>query len=273
MLSDTHCHLDITAFKEDRDEVVLRSRQEGVSFILNPGIDLESSRFSIQLAEAYPEVYAAVGVHPNEANSWTDGVFDCLNELVIHPKVVAIGEIGLDYYWDSTPRSLQMEILQKQLELALNNELPVIIHCRDRDPQKPEALIDLLAVLDEWRQKFEANSSQLIGRMGVLHSYSGNSSEACRAIELGFFIGITGPVTFKKAAMLHNVVKDVPLEKILIETDSPYLTPHPYRGQRNEPARVRLIADRVAELKNLSSEKVGEVTFNNSQRLFHWKVF
>lgn len=273
MLSDTHCHLDIAAFEQDRDEVIDRSRQEEVSFILNPGIDLESSRLAIQLAEKYPEVYAAVGVHPNDADSWKVDTYNCLNDMVSHPKVVAIGEIGLDYYWDKTPRILQMDLLRQQLELASRHEVPVILHCRDRNPQEPVALIDLLSVLNEWSEQLKVNSSQLVGRMGVLHSYSGDVHEAQRAIEFGFFIGFTGPVTFRKATMLHQVVRDIPVERILIETDSPYLTPHPYRGQRNEPARVRFVADRVAELKNMSPGQLREVTFNNSQRLFHWIVF
>ena len=273
MLSDTHCHLDIAVFEQDRDEVINRSRQEQVTFILNPGIDVASSRAAIHLSEKYPEIFAAVGVHPNDADSWNKESYQCLNDLASHPKVVAVGEIGLDYYWDSTPRPLQMEILSLQLELAAQNEKPVILHCRDRDPQKPEALIDLLAVLEEWSGNLMTNSSSLVGRMGVLHSYSGNTQEANRAINSGFFIGITGPVTFRKAMMLHQVVSDVPLERILIETDSPYLTPHPFRGQRNEPARVRFVAERVAEIKDLSPEHVREVTYHNSQRLFHWKVF
>jgi TatD DNase family protein len=263
VLVDTHCHLDFNRFDQDRDEIVDRARQAGIKRILNPGITLESSEQAIRLAEKYPEVYAAVGVHPNDGSSWNGKSKSRLRELGSHKKVVAIGEIGLDFYRDRTPQDLQKRIFIEQLELAAELDLPVVIHTRD-------SIKDVLTILDEWSKSLTASQSRLNEHPGVLHSFSGDHNQANQARGLSFFVGITGPVTFSKASDLQNLVIRLPLRDILIETDAPFLTPHPYRGKRNEPARVKLVAEKIAELKQQAYNTVTEVTSKNAAQLFGW---
>jgi TatD DNase family protein len=260
---DTHCHLNFDSFENDRQEVLERARQAAVRRILNPGVDLASSRAAVELAQSNEQVYAAVGVHPNDALSWNEGTIDALEELAEHPKVVAIGEIGLDYYRERAPRDLQMEIFGQQLLLAERVGLPVVIHNR-------EATADILGMLEEWQMGLMATSPMLADRPGVLHSYSDNEANAMQAIDLNFFIGITGPVTFHNAPELQHVVTALPIERLLTETDAPFLTPHPHRGKRNEPAYVRIITEKIAQLRELPVEIVAEITENNAGRLFNW---
>lgn len=263
MFVDTHCHLNFDSFENDRQEVLERARQAGVRRILNPGVDLASSRAAVELAQSHEQVYAAVGVHPNDALSWNEGTIDALQELAEHPKVVAIGEIGLDYYRDRAPRDLQMKIFGQQLLLAERVGLPVVIHNR-------EATADILGMLEEWQMGLMATSPMLADRPGVLHSYSDNEANAMQAIDFNFFIGITGPVTFHNAPELQHVVTALPIERILTETDAPFLTPHPHRGKRNEPAYVRVITEKIAQLRDLPVEIVAEIIENNAGRLFNW---
>ncbi|MEJ2709598.1 MAG: TatD family hydrolase [Anaerolineales bacterium] len=263
MFVDTHCHLNFDSFENDRQEVLERARQAAVRRILNPGVDLASSRAAVELAQSNEQVYAAVGVHPNDALSWNEGTIDALEELAEHPKVVAIGEIGLDYYRERAPRDLQMEIFGQQLLLAERVGLPVVIHNR-------EATADILGMLEEWQMGLMATSPMLADRPGVLHSYSDNEANAMQAIDLNFFIGITGPVTFHNAPELQHVVTALPIERLLTETDAPFLTPHPHRGKRNEPAYVRIITEKIAQLRELPVEIVAEITENNAGRLFNW---
>jgi TatD DNase family protein len=232
--------------------------------MVNPSVDIASSQKVLQTAEVYPELYAAVGVHPNDANTWSGTSIAELRPLARHPKVVAIGEIGLDYYWKKTPEALQRKILSEQLVLAEDLGLPVIIHNR-------EASDDILAILSEWQENLNHSASPLASRPGVLHSFSGDANHARRAIEHNFLIGITGPVTFKNAQNLQHLVAELPLEHLLIETDSPFLTPHPFRGQRNEPGRVLLIAQKIADLHACSLENVAKITTTNARRLFLWR--
>jgi TatD DNase family protein len=261
--TDTHCHLDFHAFDEDREAVLERARRLEIARILIPGIDVETSQKGIQIAEMYPEVYAAVGVHPNDAITWNESSAADLKTLTRHPKVVAIGEIGLDYYHQHSPQHVQQNIFRAQLELAAALCKPVIIHCRESDS-------DILAIISGWCARLRAEQSGLSEHPGVLHSFSGDMDFARAAIQLGFYIGITGPITFNNAAKLRQVVTDCPLESLLIETDSPFLTPHPMRGQRNEPSYVRMVAEKIAQLKNLSIEAVAQATSRNANILFAW---
>jgi TatD DNase family protein len=272
MLFDSHCHLDFEAFDHDREHVLERARFAGVVGILNPGVDLENSRQVVGLSASQDFVFAAVGIHPNSASSWEDGTLSSLTELARQPKVLAIGEIGLDYYRDRAPRQLQLEIFERQLELAGKMNLPVIIHTRDLSPAERQATADALAILAQWQVELAFAQSPLLGCPGVLHSYSGDLDSARMAIEMGFYIGVTGPVTFRNAPDLQNIVAELPVERLLIETDAPFLTPHPHRGKRNEPAYVRLVADKIALIQNLEPEEVAQTTTSNADRLFNWRV-
>lgn len=263
MLTDTHCHLDDSRFDDDREEVISRALDAGVRKMLIPGIDLESSISAIEIADSYPEVFAAVGIHPNRGVSWDDDSIQNIEKLVQHPKVVAIGEIGLDYYRDATKIEVQKNIFQSQLELAAKFDLPVVIHNR-------EATDDILHILSKWHQKLRINKSKLVDRPGVLHSYSGKIEDAEIAMASNFYIGITGPITFKKADDLRETIKSIDSEKLLIETDSPYLTPHPFRGKRNEPMHVKLVAEKVAGVLGISTDNLIKLTHDNSKRLFRW---
>lgn len=264
VLTDTHCHLDFDAFDEDRDLVVQRAREAGLVCILNPGIDLATSQAAIRMAEKYPEVYAAVGVHPNSALEWGKQTYKELCELASHPKVVAIGEIGLDYYRDRAPKEVQKQVFFDQLSLATEKKLPVVLHNR-------QASGDMLSILTAWQEQLINSGSELVTRPGVMHSYSDGIDTARQALSLGFLIGITGPVTFRNALSLQSVVKSVPTEALLIETDAPFLTPHPMRGQRNEPAYVARVAEKIAELQGLTLPILADITTANANRLFHWR--
>ena len=264
-LVDTHCHLDFQLFDEDRTQVVDRARKAGVKYILNPGIDLASSQAAVTLAEEYAEVYAAVGVHPHSASTFNQNTLPRLRELASHPKVVAIGEIGLDYYRDQAPPEIQQRIFRLHLDLAAELGLPVVIHNR-------QATADVLNMLTEWQAQLVDDGSALAERPGVLHSYSDDEANGLKAIAINFYIGITGPVTFRNAAELQQVVASLPVEHLLIETDAPFLTPHPMRGQRNEPALVRRVAEKVAELHSGPVDEIARITSENAGRLFNWRV-
>ncbi len=263
MLIDSHCHLDFESFDKDRPMVLARAEQAGVELILNPSMDVENSARVASLAEGNGPVYAAVGVHPNEASSWEQESKSRLKELTRRTKVVAIGEIGLDYYWDKTPKKLQHRVLTEQLELAAEMELPVIIHNREAGP-------DVLGLLLDWQAGLVQSGFPLAEQPGVLHSFSAGREIAEQAIAANFYIGFTGPITFKNAKDLQAIAKDLPLDRILVETDSPFLSPHPERGQRNEPAKVKLVAEKLAELKGLLFEEVAITTTANAKRLFHF---
>jgi TatD DNase family protein len=262
-LADTHCHLDFNLFDTDRESVLERARESGVVRILNPGIDLGSSRKAISIADLNNDLYAAVGVHPNDASTWEVQSLSDLRKLTDHPKVVAIGEIGLDYYRMRTPPDFQKHVFQDQLELAAELSLPVVIHNR-------EATLDLMTIISSWVVELRKVGSTLSEHPGVLHSYSADFHTAMQAISLGFYIGFTGPITFRKAEDLRLVAAGIPLEAILVETDAPFLTPEPHRGKRNEPAYVGRVADKIAELQKISQDKAYEATFANSKKLFRW---
>jgi len=249
LLIDSHAHLDFPQFDDDREAVIARAREAGLVAILNVGTNLASSRASVTLAEKYDFIYAAVGVHPHDAKTVTPEVLAELRALARHPKVVAIGEIGLDYYRDLSPRDVQRQVFADQLALSAELCLPVVIHSR-------EAHDDVLAALRGWAGN------------GVLHSYAAGPERLEEVLELGFSIGISGPVTFPKAERLRAVAAAVPLDRLLVETDCPYLTPVPYRGRRNEPAHVQYVARAVARARGVPAEAVAQATADNTRRLF-----
>jgi TatD DNase family protein len=254
MLIDSHCHLNFAAFAEDRAAVIERAKAVGVSTFINPGTSLADSRQIVHMAAEIPELYAAIGVHPNDAAGFEAHTLEQLRELAQASKVVAIGEIGLDYYWDEAPRPVQQAVFEQQLSLAKELGLPVIIHQRD-------SAADTMAVLRQW-----AAGGDHPGL--VLHSFSGDQAMAEEALDLGFYIGISGPVTFKNARGLPELVAGLPADRLLVETDAPFLTPHPFRGKRNEPARVALVAERVAALHNLSVAEMNRQLTENTKALF-----
>lgn len=262
-LTDSHCHLDFNTFDVDREAVISRARDAGVLRLVNPGIDLQSSRAALQIADTHEDVYVACGVHPNDALTWKRDTVNELRKLVKHPKVVAIGEIGLDYYRDRAPRDLQKHVLNEQLALAAEVGLPVLIHNR-------QATDDILELLASWHSDLVSSGSPLTERAGVLHSFSGDGLAASKAIELNFMLGISGPITYRNAEDLRRVVAGLPLSALLIETDAPFLTPHPHRGERNEPAHVRWVAEKIAEIHDLPLQVVADQTNVNSQKLFSW---
>lgn len=258
MLVDSHAHIDARVYEKDRDKVVARAEEAGVRFIINASSDLESSRASLKLAQQYAGVFVALGFHPHNAARMGDGDLDIMTQLSQEPKVVAIGEIGLDFYRNLSPREAQIEAFKRQLELAETLGLPVIIHSRNADEE-------VFAILAEWagRQKSQ--------HLGVLHCFSGNKKLAERYIALGFFISIAGPVTYP-SSNAAQIVSDIPLDRLLIETDCPYLAPLPYRGKRNEPAYVSFVADKIGQIRGLSPGVVAENTAQNAVRLFRLPV-
>ena len=285
VLTDTHCHLDFQKFDEDRSAVIQRAEKAGLVRILIPALSVESSLSAIKLAKSHPMLYTAIGVQPNGSLTWTKNTLDELRALVRpHPEslsqlgrgwgegnVVAIGEIGLDYYWDAAPHGHQQRVFREQLDLAAELELPVVIHLREKgDAVGGRCAEDLMNILGEWVAGLGAEKEALRKNPGVLHSFSGSLETAQRAIGLNFCIGITGPVTFKNAQQKQEMVAQLPLENLLLETDSPYLTPHPYRGKRNEPAFVNEIADKIAQLQSRNREEVAAATTSNAARLFSW---
>lgn len=258
-LVDTHCHLNFDTYDEDRDEVVHRASENNVTRIIIPAVDVATANQALELSQHYSGVFAAVGVHPNSTSEFTHTLLKQIEELSYKPKVVAIGEIGLDYHWDKSPKMKQHESFEMQLELAAQRELPVIIHNRDADE-------DVLDILEQWVKDLPAS---LQSRPGVLHSFSAPKEIADRALSIGFYLGFTGPITFKKAEDLRRVARNIPLDRLLVETDAPFLTPHPHRGKRNSPAYVPFIADKLAALHNMTFEEMSKITTENAVRLFN----
>ncbi len=252
MLIDTHAHLEMREFNDDRDDVIKRAKEAGVEYIITIGTTVESSRDAVLLAEKYDFIYAAVGIHPHEAKDILHPAYEVLRHFAQHKKVVAYGEIGLDYYHEHTQRSVQQRKFRDMLREAKELKLPIIVH--DRDAHE-----DTLRILkEEW--------DPALG--GVMHCFSGDLSYAKQVMDLGFHISIAGPVTFPKAQALRDVVKQIPIEQLLVETDAPYLAPQKYRGKRNEPAYVRSTAEEIARVKGLSFDDVARITSFNAMQLF-----
>ncbi|MBM4119592.1 MAG: TatD family deoxyribonuclease [Nitrospira sp.] len=256
MLIDTHTHLDDPRYDDDREAMITRARDAGVEAFLTIGCDLATSTAAVELAARYPFVYAAIGVHPHEVRHIAANWYEELRRLAQHPKVVAYGEIGLDYHYNHSPPTLQRERFREQIALARDLNLPIIVHTR-------EAQEDTIAILKEERAGTAG---------GVFHCFTGDAWLAKDGLDLGFYLSFSGVVTFPNATMLREIVKTVPMDRVLIETDCPYLTPAPHRGKRNEPAYVKLVAETIATVKStespISAEEVGRLTSANARRLF-----
>lgn len=252
MLFDTHAHLNADQFSDDLEEVIERALEEGVSNMIVVGFNRPTIEKAMELIERYDFLYASIGWHPVDAIDMTDEDLDWIEKLAKHPKVVALGEMGLDYHWDKSPKDVQKEVFRKQIHLAKRLKLPIVIHNR-------EATADIIDVL-------RAENAAEIG--GIMHCFSGSAETAKECLDLNFYISLGGPVTFKNARKPKEVAEAVPLERLLIETDCPYLAPHPYRGKRNEPAYVKLVAEQIASLKGLSYEEVATATTANAKRVF-----
>ena len=250
-LFDTHAHIDDEQFDADREAVILRAAEEGVKYILCAGAAMESSAHAVALAESHVDIYASVGVHPHDAGTVNEEDYRQLAEWAMLPKVVAIGEIGLDYYYDLSPRDTQKTVFCRQLDVARQVGKPFIIHDRDAHGD----------ILDIVRKQGK-------GLPGLFHCFSGSWEMAKELLKMGCYLAIGGPVTFKNAAKVQRVATQIPLDRLLIETDCPYLTPHPHRGRRNEPADVRLVAEEIARIRNISLEELAEATTANAKRLF-----
>lgn len=259
MIFETHSHYDDEAFAEDRAKLLAALPSAGIGRIINVGASIESTKTTLKLAEDYSHVYAAVGVHPSEVSDLNEESFAWLRAQTAHPKVVAVGEIGLDYYWDKeeTVQRCQREWFRRQLALARESGLPVIIHSRD-------AAEDTMAILKETSEGKEA--------VGVIHCYSYSPEMAAEFLKLGYYIGVSGVVTFKNARKLKETVEQTPLERILLETDCPYMAPEPHRGTRNDSSYLIHVADKIAELKGITREEVECVTWENALTLFKRSV-
>lgn len=255
-LFDTHAHLDDKKYDQDREQMLKRAQDKGIMHIVNVGYDLFSSQRSIRLAEQYSFIHAAVGIHPHDAAEADEEVFNKIAMLAQHPKVVAIGEMGLDYFRDLSPRDVQQQVFRRQLGLAREKGKPIIIHDRD-------AHGDIMNILKE-------EQAWQIG--GILHCFSGSWEMAQECLDMGFYISIAGPVTFNNARKLVEIAAKIPLNRLLVETDAPYLTPEPYRGKRNESAHVYYVAEKIAEVRNIPLEELAEATTSNGLRVFGIKL-
>ena len=256
MLFDSHAHLNDERFDDDREELIKSLKENKVEFVVNPGADIETSISAIKLSNQYDFIYAAVGVHPHDVGNLDDDAIDTLRKLAIeNDKVVAIGEIGLDYYYENSPKDVQKEWFKKQIELANELKLPIIIHDRDAHGDTFEII--------------KNTKSKDIGC--VLHCYSGNVELAREYVKMGCYISIPGTVTFKNNKKTREVAKEIPLEYLLIETDSPYMAPEPHRGKRNDPSLVQFVADKIAQEKGISYETVCKATKENAKKLFNIK--
>lgn len=255
MLIDSHCHIDDARYDADREAMIQRAQDGGVGHFVTIGCDLETSRAAVALAQQYSFISATVGVHPHEVKLIEDDWYDEFRTLAKSGRVVAYGEIGLDYHYDHSPREVQRERFREQVRLARELRLPIVIHTR-------EAQEDTIAILKE-------EKAGDVG--GVFHCFSGDAWLAKDALDLGFYLSFSGVITFQNATMLRDIVKTVPLDRILVETDAPYLTPVPHRGKRNEPAYVRHVADKIAEIHGISAQDVEDATAQNTKLLFRIK--
>ncbi|MGG1514652.1 TatD family hydrolase [Paenibacillus oryzisoli] len=255
MLTDSHTHLNAEQFNEDQAEVIQRALEAGVTRMVNVGFNRETIPSSIELAEKYDFIYTTVGWHPVDAIDMMPGDLDWIEELCKHEKVVAIGEIGLDYYWDKSPKDVQQRVFREQIRLARKLGMPIVIHNRD-------AHQDILQILKE-------EKAAEVG--GIMHCFSGSWETAKQCLDMNFHISFGGPVTFKNAKQPKEVLAQVPLDRLLIETDAPYLTPHPFRGKRNESAYVRLVAETAAEIRGLTLEEIATITTRNAMALLGLK--
>lgn len=252
MIFDTHAHYDDEAFEEDREALLASLPEKNVGYAVNVGASLEGAKASVELASRYPFIYAAVGIHPDETGSMDEEQFQTLRELCGREKTVAVGEIGLDYYWMKAPKEVQKEWFVRQLHLAREMDLPVNIHSRDA----AQDTFDLI----------RAEHAGCTG--GVIHCYSGSVEMARDYVRMGYYLGIGGVVTFKNSRVLKEVVREIPLEHLVTETDSPYLSPAPFRGKRNDSSHIAYVIDQIARIKELPAEETEEILFENGKKLY-----
>ena len=250
MLFDTHAHMNDPAFDEDREEMILGLKERGTDLVMNVGCCLDSSKDCIALAEKYPFVYASVGSHPDSANEVSEDVIEQYRQMAKHPKVLAIGEIGLDYYYETIPREIQQKAFRMQMELARELSMPVIVHERN-------AHDDGMRIVKEFKDV-----------TGVFHCYSGSAEMARQLVNMGWYIGFTGVITFKNARKAVETAESIPLERIVIETDCPFMAPEPFRGKRNDPGYLFRMAERLAEIRGISVEEVHAITTENAKKLY-----
>ena len=250
MLFDTHAHLNDPAFDQDREELILGLKDKGVEFVMNAGCSLKSSHDCIALAEKYPFIYASVGTHPDAADEVNDQVLEEYKKMAQHPKVLAIGEIGVDYYYETIPREVQQKAFRMQMELARELSMPVIIHER-------EAHDDGMRIVKEFKDV-----------TGVFHCYSGSAEMARQLVNMGWYIGFTGVLTFKNARKAVETASSIPLERIVLETDCPFMAPEPYRGKRNDPGYLIKMAEKLAEIRGITTEEAIAATTENAKRLY-----
>lgn len=252
MLFDTHAHLNADDYNDDLAEVINRAEEEGVSNIVVVGFDRKTIEKTMELIDKNDHIYGCIGWHPVDAIDCTEEDLYWIEDLCTHPKIVAFGEIGLDYHWDKSPRDVQQKLFRRQIQLAKKVKLPIMIHTRD-------AIEDTINILQE-------EHAEEVG--GIMHCFSGSVETAKQCLKMNFYISLGGPVTFKNARKPKEVAKEVPLDRLLIETDCPYLAPHPFRGKRNEPAYVKLVAEQIANIKEISFEEVAEATTKNAKVIF-----
>lgn len=268
MFIDTHAHLTSKEFDADRDEVIARARDAGVTAIINPGTSLDDSRRAVELAAGHEGIYACVGVHPHEASHAGNEVLAAIEELCTGNKVVAIGEIGLDFHYDFAPRDVQERVFSAQLGIAARNNLPVVIHTRDAMEETLRIVRNALAVYPGWRSQAATELDRFPPPRGVFHCFPGDPALAWELVRLGFSVSLPGIVTFKNAGFAADVAREVSAEHLLLETDSPYLAPVPHRGTRNEPARLPVIAAKIAGLQHLSTDDIARTTSYGAYRMF-----
>ncbi len=257
-LVDTHAHLVGDEFDADRGEVISRAHDAGVAIIIIVGTGVESGRRSIELAEKYQDILVAVGIHPHQASTATEADIDSIGRLAEYPGVVAIGEIGLDFYRDYSPRDRQLQVFQQQLDLTARLDLPVVIHCR-------QAHEEMLAILHDWTARHPERQSP-----GVIHCFMGDSETARQYLEMGFYLSLGGYITYPVNRDAHDVIRNIPADRLMVETDCPFLAPQRYRGQRNEPAYVRYTAEELAGIRDVPLETLARETTENARRLFGW---
>ncbi len=267
MYIDSHAHLFYEDFRQDLPDVMRRARDAGVEVIVVPGTTLETSKEAVELAQQYPFVFACVGYHPHEAQHATDALLKEIEDLSAAEKVVAIGEVGLDFHYDFSPRERQIEVFRKQLSIAVRKNLPVVVHTRESMKEAIDAVAYVVAENACWRRTEHERIKGMSALRGVFHCFTGTVEEANRLFELGFLVSYPGIVTFMNSPVI-DALKSIGLDRILIETDSPYLSPVPLRGKRNEPANVVLVANKVAEVFGMAPHEVGRITSANSRALF-----
>ncbi|MEW6061555.1 MAG: TatD family hydrolase [Bacteroidota bacterium] len=262
MFIDSHCHLFYPDFHNDVGDVIERAQQTGVQYFIVPATNHRTAEEAIRLAEQYPSIFVAVGFHPLDLNEYSEERLNVIETLVSHPRVVAIGEIGIDYFYDTSPREYQKEIFARQIELAVRKNLPIIVHTR-------ESVQDAIDIVVTYAKKFPQWKSD--GKRGVFHCFTGNAQQARMLFEHHFLISFPGPITFKKSTM-PEVLSEIGISNIMVETDSPFLTPVPHRGKRNEPSYIPLIARKIAETLNISVDEVAEKTTANAVELFRLPI-